>query len=149
MSNPLRELKDAAVQAAAELAGVGAADTYDGEKYEDLVQQAVRNRAAGASVWARVYGGERADRAPQGNDRSDTLVQWMIAAPILAGTRTAHDAALDVLWIGYDELVGTTLGLDWIWPLSYRGWQTVHQQTGCCIVSLITATWIDMANHRG
>jgi hypothetical protein len=147
VTNPIIDLRDAAIAAGGAIEGVASCEQYNGEEFADLAQTAIRRRARGCSMWVRIYGASRQNEQPQGKDRADNLIHWIVACPDIEAT-SAADAALAMVWAVYDEICDTTLNLDWIWPLRYRDWTTVWQQQGCCVASLVTVTWFDMKAFR-
>jgi hypothetical protein len=129
------------------LDGVGAAMPTDGREPRQMAAEAARNRASGATVFARILDGEKVNDAPRLVDRTELTLAWAIAVPDLKGRHSCLETAYALWHSLYLAASGNRLGIDWLdRPLMYRDWSLVHDSPTCAIVDLVMTTRFDLAS---
>jgi hypothetical protein len=128
------------------LDGVGAAMPTDGREPQQMASEAARNRASGATVFARILDGEKVADAPRMVDRTEITVAWAIAVPDLKGRHSCLETAYALWHSLYLAASGNRLGIDWLdRPLMYHDWSLVYDSSTCAIVDLVMTTRFDLA----
>ena len=120
------------------------AESFEGQAPIDNIRMAAGGKNVGCLV--QVLGVEKHQQFPRGSDRSDTIIQVQMAYPSIRVRKVGGRTARDLFWAGvYDGLRGQTLNLEWLFPLQYREWVTLHHDQSGIVLSMIFATSFSMA----